>query len=84
LNTLDNLEVDAVDNLHVLIGKNVKRIRKSRNVTQLQLSYALGFKSVGLVSQAEIYLNKQHFNLKHLCHIAFILECKIEDFFVKS
>jgi hypothetical protein len=35
-------------------------------------------KSVGLVSQAEIYLKKQHFNLEHLYKIAYILECNLE------
>ena len=63
------------------IGTNVKKKREEKNLTQLQLSQLLGFKSVGLVSQAELYLKKQHFNLKHLFLIASILECNIQDFF---
>ncbi len=50
-----------------------------KGYSQLQLSYALNHKSVGLVSQAEIYLNKQHFNLEHLYKIAYILECDLSD-----
>ncbi len=50
-----------------------------KGYSQLELSYALNHKSVGLVSQAEIYLNKQHFNLEHLYKIAYILECDLSD-----
>jgi hypothetical protein len=50
----------------------------------LALSQALGHKSVGLVSQAEIYYKQQHFNLEHLVKIAYILECTVEDFFQES
>ncbi len=78
---VDDLPVSYVDDHYILIGKNVKKIRESRNITQLELSQALGFKSVGLVSQAELYLNKQHFNIKHLLHLSYILECEITDFF---
>jgi hypothetical protein len=41
----------------------------------------MNFNSVGLIGQAEIYYNKQHFNLKHLYMIASILECHLENFF---
>ena len=63
------------------IGANVKKKREEQNLTQLQLSQLMDFKSVGLVSQAELYLKKQHFNLKHLFIIASILDCNIQDFF---
>ncbi|SFV52047.1 hypothetical protein MNB_SV-3-918 [hydrothermal vent metagenome] len=41
----------------------------------------MGFKSVSLVSQAEVYYNNQHFSIKHLYMIASILECDLRDFF---
>jgi len=41
----------------------------------------MGFKSVSLVSQAELFYKEQHFNLKHLYMIASILDCDIKDFF---
>ena len=63
------------------IGSNVKKLREERGLTQLELSQQMNFNSVGLVGQAEIYYNKQHFSLKHLYMIASILECKLEDFF---
>lgn len=81
MKNLEDLPESYVDEFYTKVGMNVKKIRESKGITQLQLSQALGFRSVGLVSQAEIYLNKQHFNLKHLAHIAFLLECDINDFF---
>jgi transcriptional regulator with XRE-family HTH domain len=81
LKSIEDLSDSFVDNYYIAIGANVKRIRESKNITQLELSHALGFSSVGLVSQAELYLKKQHFNIKHLLHIAYILECEISDFF---
>lgn len=81
MKTVEDLEENQIDDFYKLIGLNVKRIRSNKGLTQLQLSQAMGLKSVGLVSQAELYLKKQHFNLKHLYQIAYILECDIEDFF---
>lgn len=78
---IDNLDENKIDEFYINIGKNVKRLREEKGLTQLQLSQALNFKSVGLVSQAELYLKKQHFNLKHLYLISLVLECDISEFF---
>ncbi len=78
---IENLDEKIVDEFYINIGKNVKRLREEKGLTQLQLSQALGFKSVGLVSQSELYLKKQHFNLKHLYLISLILECDMNEFF---
>ena len=75
----DELPSEAIDNFYKQIGINVKKHRELKGYTQLQLSQALGHKSVGLVSQAELYLKKQHFNLEHLYKIAYILECDMVD-----
>lgn len=75
----DELPLETIDNFYKQIGSNVKKYRLEKGYTQLELSQALGHKSVGLVSQAELYLKKQHFNIEHLYKIAFILECDISD-----
>ncbi|MFA6789817.1 MAG: helix-turn-helix transcriptional regulator [Arcobacteraceae bacterium] len=80
MKTVEDLEENQIDDFYKMIGSNVKKIRNERGMTQLQLSQALGHKSVGLVSQSELYLKKQHFNLKHLYQLAYILDCNIEDF----
>jgi len=79
LKNADELPSEAIDSFYKQIGMNVKKQRELKGYTQLQLSQALGHKSVGLVSQAELYLKKQHFNLEHLYKIAYILECDVSD-----
>jgi transcriptional regulator with XRE-family HTH domain len=81
LKTIEDINENQIDDFYKIIGANVKKMRTNKKLTQLKLSQALGHKSVGLVSQSELYLNKQHFNMKHLFQIAYILECNICDFF---
>jgi transcriptional regulator with XRE-family HTH domain len=79
LKNIEDLEDTHIDDFYKMIGLNVKKARETKGLTQLQLSQALGFKSVGLVSQSELYINKQHFNLKHLYLIAYILNCDMKE-----
>ncbi|MDD2509252.1 MAG: helix-turn-helix transcriptional regulator [Aliarcobacter skirrowii] len=81
MKTVEDIEDSKIDDFYKLIGSNVKKIRNQRGLTQLQLSQVLGHKSVGLVSQSELYLKKQHFNIKHLYQIAYILDVPITTFF---
>ncbi|MGJ0303115.1 helix-turn-helix domain-containing protein [Aliarcobacter cryaerophilus] len=81
MKTVEDIEDSKIDDFYKLIGSNVKKIRNKRGISQLQLSQALGHKSVGLVSQSELYLKKQHFNIKHLYLIAYILDVPITTFF---
>ncbi len=80
MRTIEDIDENQIDDFYKTIGLNVKKKRMEKGLTQLQLSQALGHKSVGLVSQSELYLKKQHFNIKHLYQIAYILECDISDF----
>jgi transcriptional regulator with XRE-family HTH domain len=70
-----------IDTFYRTIGINVMRLRKEKGMTQLDLALAIGLKSVGLISVAEIYHNKKHFNLEHLYKIATVLDVSITDFF---
>ena len=81
MKTVEDIEDSKIDDFYKLIDSNVKKIRNKRGISQLQLSQALGHKSVGLVSQSELYLKKQHFNIKHLYQIAYILDVPITTFF---
>ena len=78
---IEDLGFDFSEKLHKRIGKNVQRIRKEKNISQLKLAYALGYKSVSPISSAEIYYNKIHFNIEHLYKIAYILDVPISTFF---
>ena len=72
---------DIEAEIHKKIGENVKKLREKHNLTQMELSQELGFKSVSIISQGEIYKNKQHFNIIHIAKIACILGEPIEFFF---
>jgi len=78
---MQEIDVSEIDELYKRIGHNVAKIRKSKNISQLDLALAIGLKSVGLVSVAEIYHNKKHFNIEHLHKIAKVLEVNICEFF---
>ena len=71
----------STDELYQIIGKNVASIRKEKGLSQLDLSLQMGYKSVSIVSGAEIYYNGKHFNLEHLLKISQILDVNICDFF---
>ncbi len=75
---MQNLSTDV---LYQIIGKNVAKIRKEKGLSQLDLSLQMGYKSVSIVSGAEIYYNGKHFNLEHLLKISQILDVNICDFF---
>jgi len=67
--------------LHKIIGSNVAKHRQAKGLSQLDLSLEMGYKSVSVVSGAEIYYNCTHFNIEHLLKISQILEVEICEFF---
>jgi len=73
-----------MQDIYKKIGRNVKRIRKEKNISQLELSYAIGHKSVSVISCAEICHKNYHFNIEHLSKIAYVLEVNVCDFFEES
>ena len=65
---------NEISEFYLKIGQNVKRIRKEKGLSQLELANTIGHSSVALVSKAEIGTNNKHFNLEHLYKIAKVLE----------
>jgi len=78
---MKELTSSNIDTLHKRIGRNVAKIRKEKKITQLDLALAIGLKSVGLISVAELYHNKKHFNIEHLYKIAMALDVDMCEFF---
>ncbi|MBS9782420.1 MAG: helix-turn-helix transcriptional regulator [Arcobacter sp.] len=72
---------DYIKNCHKIIGLNVKRIRKEKNISQLDLAHRIGHKSVSIISCAEINHKNNHFNIEHLLKIAYVLDVDIKEFF---
>jgi len=62
------------------IGENVKKIRESKNITQLQLAEMIGHKSTTIIAQGELG-GKKHFNIEHLYRISKALNVSLCDFF---
>ncbi|MFA7571896.1 MAG: helix-turn-helix transcriptional regulator [Sulfurimonadaceae bacterium] len=78
-----NFTTSEIETLHKTIGLNVKKYRTQKGLTQLDLSYEMGYKSVSLVSACEPNTNGKHFNVEHLYKISKILNIPI-DYFFKS
>ena len=72
---------DEIQNIYKLIGENVKHYRTLKEMSQLTLSYEMGYKSVSLVSAAELCNDDKHFNIEHLYKISKILDIPIGQFF---
>ena len=70
-----------VSNLYKHIGTQVKKARELKGMTQLSLSLEMGYKSVSLVSAAELYTDGKHFNIEHLYKISKVLDVNMEYFF---
>lgn len=72
--TNDTFSEEEINDFHKKIGENVKRLRMERGMSQLDLSYAMGYSSTSLVSAAEIGLYKTRFSLTHIYKISQIFE----------
>ena len=74
-----SLPKNYIEDLHKIIGRNVKREREKKGLTQLQLSQMIGHKSVTIISRGEIYYKGQRFNIEHLAKISYVLEIGFKE-----
>lgn len=70
--------------LYQTIGKNVAAYRKEKGLSQLDLSLQMGYKSVSVVSGAEICYGDKHFNLEQLLKISQILDVELCKFLTEN
>ena len=80
---LTSLDFNAhhITTLYKIIGKNVRKIRKQKGVSQLDLALAVGYKSVSSIAKAESLIENKHFNIEQLYKISKALGVPIEKFF---
>jgi transcriptional regulator with XRE-family HTH domain len=71
------MNTEEVERFYKKIGRNVAKYRKEAGLSQLELSLKMGYKSISIISSAEIYYKGKHFNLEHLLKIADILNIDI-------
>jgi transcriptional regulator with XRE-family HTH domain len=69
-----------LDDFYVLIGSNVKKIRKERGISQLDMALTIGYKSASFFGKAELCHDSKHFNLEHLYKLAKALNIDIREF----
>lgn len=70
-----------VDEIHNIISKNVKKFRKEKKYSQLQLALDIGLTGNAFIARAEKRTNNAHFNIEHLVKISLILEVELVQFF---
>ena len=81
LDTKEPLSDKAIAEFHRAVANRVAILRKERGLSQLDLSLAIGYKSVSLVAGAEAGYKNIHFNLEQLYRIASALDVDITEFF---
>lgn len=75
---------EEVESVHKTIGMNIKRLRRERGVSQLELALIIGQTSAAFFANAENYAKGRHFNVEHLYKISKALEITICDLFIQS
>lgn len=82
LNIPDIVTEEEIDLFHKNICNNVKRIRKEKKMSQLEVALTIGQKSSGFYSHMENYKHKKHFNLTHLYKLSILFNVNVTAFFI--
>jgi transcriptional regulator with XRE-family HTH domain len=72
---------DEIELCYSKIAINIKTIRQSKNISQLDLAYSIGHKSVSTIAKIEANLENKHYNIEHLYKIATSLNVDMCEFF---
>lgn len=76
-------EDDEVQEFIEQVAKNIKKIRKEKGRTQLELALMIGQKSSAFYANAENSAKNRRFNLEHIYKIAKALDVDVTEFFKK-
>ncbi|MEA3314858.1 MAG: helix-turn-helix transcriptional regulator [Campylobacterota bacterium] len=68
---------DEIEEIYIFISNNIKKIRTSKKLTQLDMALSMGFTTATFYTNAENYKDNKHFNLEHIIKISKILDVKI-------
>ena len=61
------------------VSQNVRNLRESKEISQLDLALEIGIKSVAFYSNCESNRYNKHFNLEHIYKISKALNVKMSD-----
>jgi transcriptional regulator with XRE-family HTH domain len=73
---------EEIRKFHKKIVSNIKKIRKEKDITQLDLALTIGHKSMSTIGKIEAGLEDKHYNIEHLYKIAKALDVEICEFFI--
>ncbi|WP_322866652.1 helix-turn-helix domain-containing protein [Malaciobacter halophilus] len=82
IENLQEISQEEIQELHRKIADNVKTIRKLKNISQLNLAYSIGHKTVSTIAKIEAGHENKHYNIEQLYKIANVLQVDIRDFFI--
>jgi len=69
-NDFSNASKEEIEKFYKLVSNNVKRYRKEKGISQLEIALEIGIKSVAFYSNCENNKYGKHFNLEHIYKIA--------------
>ncbi len=81
MNEFTNADSDEINAIHAKIAANIKRLRKERGMSQLDVALTIGLGSVTFYTNAENCKSDKHFNVEHLYKIAKALHVDITRLF---
>lgn len=67
-----------------VIANNIKRLRKEKNLSQLEVALSIGQRAPGFYANMENNAHGKHFNLLHLFRLAKLFDVPVEAFFTKD
>lgn len=67
--------------IDIYVIEKVKEMRLKKNISQEELSIALGFRSNGFVGQIESPNYNKRYNIQHINSLAKIFDCSPRSFF---
>ena len=81
LNIPDIVSEEESEEFFRTISYNVKRIRNTRGISQLEVALSIGQKSSGFYANTENFKHGKHFNLLHLFKLSKLFDVDISEFF---
>ena len=72
---------EETDKFHKKVSENVRKIRLIKNLTQLDVSLALGLSNPSFVTNAESLNSSKKFNLNQLYKLSIIFDVDLCEFF---
>jgi len=76
---VSDLTKAEIENFYKKVGENVKKARKEKSTSQMDLALAIGHNSVGHIAKAELFKYDKHFSLEQLFKISHVLKISLHD-----